>query len=235
MSSAQKVQFSLTDGVGVLTLDDGKANAFNPELFVEVNATLDQAEKEADVLVIAGRPGRFSAGFDLANVTSSVDAARASMKLGGELLMRVYGFPKPVVVACTGHAVALGALLLLAGSHRVGARGAFKIGLNEVSIGLMLPKFGTKLAQDRLSKRHLQRAVCLSTLYGPDEAVDVGFLDELAEPEQVVSRAVEIAKGYTSLHALAYNQTQANLRKDLIKDVLASIDEDLKDLELPSQ
>ena len=233
--SGTKVQYVLTDGVAVVTLDDGKANAFNPALFAELNPILDQAEKEADALVLAGRPGRYSAGFDLATVGASNEAARTSMKLGGELLMRLYGFPKIVVAACTGHAVAFGALLLLAASHRVGARGDFKIGLNEVAIGLMLPQFGTRLAEARLSKRHLQRAVCLSTIYDPESAIDVGFLDELADPEQVISQASEIARGYTKLSGTAYVLTQANLRRQLVKDVLNSIEEDLKSVTVPNQ
>ena len=120
------------------------------------------------------------------------------------------------------------------GIYRIGADGDFRIGLNEVAIGLMLPRFGTRLAQDRLSKRHLQRAVCLATIYDPRSAIDVGFLDEVVAPAEVIGKSVEAAAAYAKLSPTAYDLTQANLRKQLVDEVLATIDADLQGLSLPS-
>jgi enoyl-CoA hydratase len=80
------------------------------------------------------------------------------VEAGAELLLKIYMHPQPVIIGCTGHAVAAGALLLLTGDYRIGISGDFKIGLNETSIGLSLPTFGLELARDRLDGRYLNRA-----------------------------------------------------------------------------
>ena len=107
--------------VALISMDDGKANAFGPPLIAEVNALLDRAEADARAVVLTGRSGIFSGGFDL-NVMRSGDAERArAQALGGaRLMMRLYGWPRPLVVAASGHAIALGAFCLLAGDHRAG-------------------------------------------------------------------------------------------------------------------
>jgi enoyl-CoA hydratase len=145
------VRYALHDRVAVLNIDDGKANALSPTLIAALHAGLDRAEREAGAVMLVGRPGRFSAGFDLSIMTSGLEGLRGLVKAGAELLLRTYLYPRPVVTACTGHALAAGALVLLASDLRVGARGQFKIGLNEVAIQLTLPVFGMEQARDRLA------------------------------------------------------------------------------------
>src|SRR5579862_730602 len=151
--AAATVHYELCDGIAVITMDDGKANALSPAVIQALHTSLDRAEREAAAVLLTGRARRLSGGFDLSVMTSSVDAMRALVTAGADLLLRVYLFPRPVVVACNGHALAMGALLLLAADYRVGAAGDFKIGLNEVSIQMPLPLFGMELARARLSKR----------------------------------------------------------------------------------
>ena len=170
------VTYALENNIAVITLDDGKANAFGDSMITEVGAALDLASSEARAIVFTGRTGILSGGFDL-KVVQGGDAEAAAVlgKRGGRLLMRIYGHPQPVVVAATGHAIALGALFLLTGDYRIGADGAFKIGLNEAAIGAPLPEFALALAVDRLSKRHLSRVALGATLYSPAEATEAGF------------------------------------------------------------
>ncbi len=216
-----------TDGpVAMITMDDGRANALGPDLTQAINDALDQAEADETVkaAVIAGREGRFSAGFDL-SIISGGDAAaiRAMVSAGGSLVQRLYGGPLPVVAACTGHAVAAGALMLLGCDVRVGPDAPVKIGLNEVGIGLTLPGWALTIASERLSFRHRQRAVVNAVLYDGAGAVDVGFLDRVVAPDQVLAEAVAEATILAELDAAAYAKTVAAFRRSTLAAMAADI------------
>ncbi len=209
-----------SDSVATLTIDDGKANALSTALIAEINEALDQAETDDDVkaIVIAGRDGRFSGGFDL-NVMRGGDFAEIVNLVadGGALVRRLYGGPKPVVAACTGHAVAAGALILLGCDVRVGEDADVKIGLNEVAIGMVLPRWGQTIATDRLSRRARQRAIVNAHLYNGSKAADAGFLDLVVAPEQVLARAHSEAVVLTALDMRAYAQTVSEFRGDILE------------------
>jgi enoyl-CoA hydratase len=213
-TTTENVRYAVADGVATLQMDDGKANAITHEMAGELNRRLDQAEADgARAVVLGGRAGRFCAGFDLATMQSGVGEARDLLRVGAELAVRLYTFPMPVVVAASGHSLAMGAILLMAADLRVGADGPFKIGLNEVRIGMPVPRFATELADDRLSRRHLDRAVNLATVYDPAGAVEAGFLDELVDPEAVDSIAHERAAALAAdLHATPFAMTRQNRR-----------------------
>ena len=151
-------------------------------------------------------------------------AVSAMTDAGARLMMRLYGLPQPLVIASTGHAVALGAFCLLTSDHRVGAAGDFRIGLNEVAIGMSLPPFGLMLANERLSKRHLARATLGATLFAPQAAKDAGFLDEVAEPGEVRDLALGAALKLASLDGAAFAAVKSSLRGPSIAAVLAELD-----------
>ena len=143
------VSFALRDGIATMTMDDGKANALSLAMSQALDAGLDRAAKEAKVIVIRGRPGVLCGGFDLKVIRGNDPAQSAAMREAGmQLMTRLYLLPQPVIFACTGHSVAAGGLLLLTGDIRIGLRGEFRIGLNEVGIGLALPQTGIELARD---------------------------------------------------------------------------------------
>ncbi len=182
---------SRTEGaVSVITIDDGKANALSSALIADISAAID-ASADAKALVIAGRPGRFCAGFDLAGIEAGPESARALLGAGAELALKIYEHPAPTVVAATGHTLAMGAILLLAFDVRIGQPGSFKIGMNEVNIGMPVPRFALELAADRLSRRHLHHATALAQGYSPESAVDAGYFDRLADDP--IAAAVEEA------------------------------------------
>ena len=136
--------YEIIDDIAIVTMDDGKANAFGPNMIAAVNASLDRAADDARAVLLTGRPGLFSGGFDLKVIRSGdVEAAKTMRLAGARLMMRLYGLPLPLVIAVPGHAIALGAFCLLTADYRVGTAGNFNIGLNETSIGMSLPPFGS--------------------------------------------------------------------------------------------
>ena len=218
--------YEQVDRVAVVTMDDGKANAFGPDMIAAVNALLDRAADEADAVVLTGRPGLFSGGFDLKVIRSGDAEAAREMRLAGtRLMMRLYGLRQPLVIAATGHAIALGAFCLLTADYRIGSRGDFRTGLNETAIGMSLPPFGLMLATERLSKRHLSRAAIGATLFSPEEAEDAGFLDELAAPAALRDAALAAARRLAELDPDAYAAVKSGLRDASIAAVLDALDD----------
>ncbi|MFK8025576.1 MAG: crotonase/enoyl-CoA hydratase family protein [Ilumatobacter sp.] len=213
-------------GVLVCHVDDGKANALSTDIIAAVLSAIDEAESDDDItsMVIHGREGKFSAGFDLTVMRSGdVGAMSNLVSDGGALVRRIYGADVPVVAACTGHALAAGALLLLGCDVRVGADIDCKIGLNEVAIGMVLPDWAFTIAIDRLSNRHLQRSVATARVTDAATAVDIGYLDEVVAVDAVLETAVEHAASMAGLDARAYRGTVKKLRSD----TLATMDQQI--------
>ena len=195
MSDAGLLTTDLSDGVRTITLDDGRVNAFSVPMLEALHSALDEAEEEGSIVVLRGREGIFSAGFDLKSIAERTDEM---LGLGARLAERLFSFPRPVISACTGHGIAMGGFVLLASDLRIGTAGDFNIGLNEVVIGLTIPRFGIALAGHRLSRRWHDRATLTGELFSPEDALAAGFLDRLVEPgaefEAAVSGAVAAAR-----------------------------------------
>lgn len=220
--------YALDGAVARVTLDDGRANALGHEMIEHLARALARAEVEAKAVVLAGRPEKFCAGFDLKVMMSGAEGARALVTAGAQLLMDLYEHPLPTVAACTGHALAAGSLLLLASDTRIGADGPFKIGLNEVSIGMVLPTLAQSLAEDRISKRHLTRAALQAHKYAPVEAVDAGYLDRVVPPEEVVEAAMTEARALAELPTSTYTTTKRRLRERTVTHVRGTLLTDMR-------
>jgi enoyl-CoA hydratase len=227
------VRYALHDRIAVLTLDDGKANALSPATIAALRATLDRAEREAAAVLLVGRPGRFSAGFDLNVMTGDLGGVRTLVTAGAELLLRLYLFTRPVVAACTGHALAAGALLLLAADLRLGARGQFRIGLNEVALQLTLPVFAMELARDRLATRLFTASVTQARIFDPEEACDAGFLDLLVVPDELLDTALAHAQRLAALPDPAFARTKLRERGATVDRIRATLAEDIASLTAP--
>jgi enoyl-CoA hydratase len=221
-------QYSLDGTTAVVHMDDGKANALSSGMIAELDAALTRAEEEATAVVLAGRPDRFCAGFDLKTMMASPASAMALLREGAALFMRLYGSPVPIVVACTGHALAGGALVLLTADLRIGAAGAYRIGLNEVSIGLPTPILAVELARDRLAPTELTRATLRANVYGPEEAARAGYLDEVVPVGDVLTRAKEEAAKLGSLARPAFAASKKRLRGRTIDHILATLEDDIR-------
>ncbi len=191
MGDGDLLTTDLSDGIRTVTLDDGRVNAFSVPMLEALHGALDQAEAEGSIVLIRGREGVLSAGFDLKSIGERTDEM---LGLGARLAERLFAFPRPVISVCTGHGIAMGGFLLLASDLRIGTAGDFRIGLNEVAIGLTIPRFGIALAGHRLSRGWHDRAVLSGELFGPTDALAAGFLDRVAEPgaelEAAASEAV---------------------------------------------
>jgi enoyl-CoA hydratase len=228
------VSYELRDGVAVLGMDDGKANALSHDLVDQLVAALDRAESEAKSVLMIGRPGKFCAGFDLRTMMSGVEAARKLVRHGAEMYLKIFELSLPVVMACTGHAVAGGAVLLMTGDTRIGVEGPFQIGLNEISIGMPLPIFVQELAKDRFDPRRRVSATIHGTLYSPGDAVEVGYLDEVVAPDSLLEHAFDRAARLAKLPTEPYAATKRRMRASVVAHVRATLDDDMAQMTPPT-
>jgi len=213
---SELVSYQIADGVATLTLCNGKANAVSQEVIAGLHGALDRALQDKAIVIITGQPGILSGGYDLKVMTSSPQNAIALVTSGSALARRMLAHPYPIIVACTGHAVAKGAFLLLSADYRVGVDGPFTIGLNEVRIGMTMHHVGIELARDRLRKSAFQRAVINAEMFNPQSARDAGFLDAVVPAEQLISAALAMAQQLRQINLQAHARTKLKVRKHLL-------------------
>jgi enoyl-CoA hydratase len=222
--------YSHADRIARITLDDGKVNALSIAMLREIHAALDQAEADGAVVVLGGREGYLSAGFDLKVFREEPERLPEMLRLGATLCERMLSFPTPVLVACSGHAVAAGSFLLLSADARIGVDGAFTIGLNEVRIGLTMPLFVIELARHRLASAHFDRAVITAAMYEPADAIAAGFLDRVAAPGDLAEASAEAAADLAGLNAEAHAATKLRARAAGLAALREAIDAELPPL-----
>jgi enoyl-CoA hydratase len=220
------VSYHLDDGVATLTLSNGKVNAISNEVIAAFNVALDQAEKDRAVVIITSAPGILSGGYDLKIMTSSPQAALDLVASGSTLARRMLSHPFPIVVACSGHAVAKGAFLLLSADYRIGVDGPFSIGLNEVQIGMTMHNAGIELARDRLNKSAFGRSVINGEMYDPKGALQAGFLDKVVAPEELTDAARVVALQLKKINMKAHAQTKLKVRKAFLETLDQAIELD---------
>jgi enoyl-CoA hydratase len=220
------VSYHQDHNIAVITLDDGKANVLGPQMQQAINDAIDQADRdEVGALVIAGNDKVLSGGFDLKVFQSGDAAAAIAMLQGGfELSHRLLSYPKPVVIAATGHAIAMGAFLLCSGDHRITAP-AYNIQANEVAIGLVMPYAALEVVKLRLTPSAYQQVVGLANVYFGESAKAAGWVDEVVPPEHVLSRAVEAAREFaTTVNQRAHHLSKLRTRAAALDAIRAGID-----------
>jgi len=220
--------YELDDRIATITMDDGKVNAFSIPMLQALHAALDRAEQDDAVVLLTGREGYFSAGFDL-KVFASGDVERVveMLRLGATLTERILSFKTPVLAACNGHAVAAGAFVLLAADLRIGTEGPFRLGLNEVQIGLTMPWFAIELARQRLQPAAFSRAVVNAHMYGPSEAMAAGFLDRVVDASELRTASLDGAAELAGLNAAAHTATKRRARRDSLAAIGSAIETEL--------
>ncbi len=223
---SELIHYSCNQGIATLTLNNGKVNALSPDMIAAFNSCLDQAEQDRAIVIITGQPGILSGGYDLKVMTSGIENAFNLVALGSTLTRRMLAHPFPIIVACPGHAIAKGAFLLLAADYRIGAQGAFNIGLNEVLIGMTMHHAGIELAKDRLTKPAFQRSVINGELFSPTDAVNAGFLDRVVPQEQLLETALAVATQMKKINMKAHSNTKLKVRKDLLQALDLAIELD---------
>ena len=224
---SELVSYSLADGIATLAMDDGKVNAMSVPMLRVLHACFDRAEADGAVVLLTGRPGIFSAGFDLKVFPQGPAATVAMLRLGATLAQRILSFPFPVVTACSGHAYPAGAFLMLSADRRIGCAGDFRIGMNEVSIGLTLPLFAVEIARQRLTPAYFQRTVT-GEMFGPDEAVVAGFLDEVVPAGELAARGREVAQSLAAIDLKAHATTKLRVRGACLAALQGAIESELQ-------
>jgi enoyl-CoA hydratase len=220
------MNYTLNENIVTLTMDDGKVNAVGHQFLDDINSGLDRAEAEkAAAVIIRGREGMFSAGFDLGEFKKGPEAGFAMVNRGFELLIRLYSFPLPIVAACTGHGIAMGAFIIMACDSRVGANGNFKMSLPETAIGMELPAILLELTASRISKRHMTRVALQSEVYNPEQAIDAGFTDEVVDPDQLDPRTMEVAQQLAKLPQAQYAANKLSVRAHTLQAMKVSLEE----------
>ena len=219
------MEYKINNNIITLTFDDGKANVVGHKFLEDINQGLDRAEEEhAGAVILCGREGMFSAGFDLGEFKKGPEQGMALVKRGFELLVRLYSFPLPLVAACTGHGIAMGAFIIMACDYRIGSRGNFKMSLPETAIGMDLPPILVELAASRIAKRHWSRVALLSEVYNPEQAVEAGFTDEVVDTAALEARAMELAEKLSQLPPAQYAANKLSIRVHTLQAMRDSLE-----------
>ena len=220
----QLATLTTNEDVSIITLDDGKANVFSTRMSETINSLLDQVPEDKGSLLITGKPGLFSAGFDLKTISGGDPKAAIEMTTAGfKLLSRIYSFPRPVIAASSGHAIALGAFLLA--DYRVGAKGNFIVQANETRNGMSIPTPILEISKSRILKNHWYRAILNAEAYSISDSIDAGYLDEVVDPEDLMSKSLEVAKDLATLSHPHYKLTKDLDQKEILGRINSSIDE----------
>jgi enoyl-CoA hydratase len=218
---SERTTYDLADGIATIAMDDGKANALSLAMLEELSSAFEQARRDEAIVLLTGRERTLSGGFDL---RTEPDGWPAMVAAGARLAERMLSFPQPVVVGCNGNAVAMAGFLLLAADVRVGAAGDFRIGLNEVAIGLAVPWFGIALAQHRLIAPYADRCLVTGVLLEPEEARTAGFLDRVVAPERLREEALAAARELAGVQRAAHAATKLRAREQVLARVRAGIE-----------
>ena len=222
-----KTRIEIENGIARITLDDGKVNALSTETIGELRSALDAAESAGAVTVLSGRAGIFSAGFDLTTFKRGAAATLEMLRAGAQLIERLLAFPLPVLTVCTGHAYPMGAFLMLSADVRFGLAGAWRIGMNEVAIGLTLPWFAIELARHRLTPQGFAR-ITTGAMFAPEEALRLGYLDRVFDADQLAGAVQEEAARLRKLDLPSFTATKARINERALHAIRAAIRDELR-------
>ncbi|MBK7975309.1 MAG: crotonase/enoyl-CoA hydratase family protein [Deltaproteobacteria bacterium] len=223
---SERVSVRIDDGIARIHVDDGKVNALSAALMGELDAALTEAEAAGAVVVLSGRDGMFSAGFDLGTFRRGHDATMEMLRAGAGLILRLLAFPQPVLTVAAGHVYPAGAFLMLSADARFGAAGPWRIGLNEVAIGLTVPSFVVELARHRLSPPGFTR-IQSAAMFGPEDALRLGYLDRVIEPAALPGEVDAEARRLRALDLTAFTGTKARINERAIAAIRAAADAEL--------
>ena len=226
--SAKIATLTNKNDISIITLDDGKANVFSPKMIQDVNECLDKVPTESGALIITGRDGMFSAGFDLKIISSGDMQATMDMSLSGfKLLSRIFSFQRPVLAACSGHGIALGTFLLCCCDYRIGVKGDYMIGANEMRTNMVIPIPILELISHRVTASHKYRAILGAEMYSIQDGVEAGLIDEIVDSKDLMEAAMLKAKDLASMGHPSYTLT----KELFIREPLQKINDAISDIE----
>ena len=203
------------DGIATITMAHGKANALDMTFCDTLTASLKALRgDETKAIVLTGQGKIFSAGVDLKQLSAGgADYVRRFLPSLHKLYDAVFFHPKPVIAAINGHAMAGGAVLAACADRRIMARDAGRIGITEMLVGVPLPALAFEVVRFAVPERYLPEFALTGATYPTGEALAKGWVDELAEPDELMARARAAAAFYAGLSPQAFAQTKMQVRQ----------------------
>jgi len=226
----EKIQYELQDGVALVRMDDGKANAMDFVFFDELNKRLDRLDSDsAKTVVITGRPGFFSGGLDLKLIAKLSKAqVNALAEVFARTMLRVFSLPMPTIAVVSGHAVAGGAMLSFSCDLRFAVDGPYRIQMNEVMIGIPIPSWMFLIGRSAIPTQWLVKTFLHAKAYSPLEALETGLFQGLIKKEEDI---VPYTKGQIEslkiLNMQAYCTSKNRLRTSESDHVLQLLKDEL--------
>ena len=216
---------SQENDISIIKLDDGKANAFSYEMLSQVNELLIKVSRDSGALVITGREGLFSGGFDLKTLaTGDMEKITKMVQLGYRLLLELFSFDRPIIAAVSGHSIALGLFVTCSADYRIAIDGKYVCQANEVRNNMDIPLQIMEILKARVNKKYFYPAVYHSDVYSVQESVEVGYIDEVVSEDQFMKRVMEKAKELATLPHPFYANTKKTAQDDIRQKIADAID-----------
>ncbi|MBM3463062.1 MAG: hypothetical protein FJX76_13245 [Armatimonadetes bacterium] len=227
------MQVVLDDNVATIVMDEGKGNSMSPEMIRRLRSALAEAEASgARALIVTGSGSIFSAGLNLPVVSAlEGEALRAFIIDFCETMFAFVASPLPVIAAVNGHAIAGGCVLAMACDYRLMVKDDFRIGLNEVDLGIRFPQPVLDLALHVLPRSAIAEVVLLGRLLNPEEALSVGLIHQLADPDLIQASARTVAREFAGKPPSAMRHTKADIHADLLARVRANLHASAEDFQ----
>lgn len=227
------IKVSIKDQLAIVTLNRGKSNALNREMIVELDDMLKNISSDDNIggVIITGQENFFSAGLDLIELYHyNEQEAESFWHLFLGFTARITAFKKPIVAAINGHSPAGGCVIALACDARIMAEGKYIIGLNEVPVGIIVPNSIFQLYAFWLGSANATRSLLEGKLFSPDEALQIGLVDEVVKQESILTVAERKVRKYMSLERNTWQHSKLNIRQELIKSTSMDHTETLKNM-----
>ena len=206
------MEYQLQENIAIISFDDGSVNAVDFEFAQQIGEFLHQADQEADAVVLNGNAKAFSAGYNTKVLATSSNDRSGLVFHGFEMLNNLFKFSKPTVAACRGHAIGLGAFMLLCADTRIGAKSDYKVSLPETALGMPFTDFLMAILMHRVNPNDHMARIVQSIPCSPEQAVSAGFLDLLVDDTAVLETAIGAAKQLTELPTAQYAFNKQHLR-----------------------